>query len=66
MLQQILEFLAEWLRRPTGLANTGMILGLMLFLVGVIWKSRRERALGLGALLFSLIAGIVEYIYGNG
>jgi len=64
MWQLILHFLSEWLRRPTGLANIGMVLGLLLFLVGVIWKNPRQRVLGLATIGLSLIVGIVEYIYG--
>ncbi|MEP7134619.1 MAG: hypothetical protein ABI904_06775 [Chloroflexota bacterium] len=64
MWQLILDFLAEWLRKPTGLANAGMVLGLLLFLVGVIGKNRRERILGLATLGLSLVAGIVQFVYG--
>ena len=64
MWQTMVRFLAEWARRPTGPATLGMLLGFLLFLVGMIWHNRRQKIFGLATIGLSLVAGIVRYLYG--
>ncbi len=63
MYQSILHFLTEWLR-VSWIPTVGMIAGLLLYLVGVIWKVPRERKIGLAVIGLCLFGGIILYFYG--
>jgi hypothetical protein len=45
-------------KRANWISKYRIVLGLLLFLMGVIVKNRRERVLGLATIGLSLIAGI--------
>ena len=64
MWEAITHVLSEWFKGRTVLANIGMTLGLLLFIMGVLWKNSRYRWMGLVVVGLSLIAGIVQFIYG--
>ena len=64
MWQSILQFLYEWLRRPSRIATIGMAGGILLFLAGTIWKVPRDKKLGLAVMGVCLIAGMLLYFYG--
>jgi hypothetical protein len=57
-------FASEWMKKPTGLEIAGMVLGFLLFLLGVVLRNRLYRLLGLVVVVCSLIAGVVQYIFG--
>ncbi len=63
-MDAVVHFFAEWTRRPTAWANVGMILGVALFLLGVMAKNRRDQVLGLATFLLSLIVGLIEFAIG--
>ncbi len=61
----VLAFASNWFSKPTLWANVGIVLGILVFLEGVIWKHKLHRILGLVVLGCSIIAGVVQYILGN-
>ena len=47
MWEAIMYFASEWMEKPTGVENAGIILGCLLFLLGVVLKNGLYRLLGL-------------------
>jgi hypothetical protein len=62
MMEHVLDFLAEWMRRPTLWANVGMIGGFLLFIAGIHQKKPFNRIFGLVAIGLSLLGGIILYL----
>ncbi|HTP00606.1 MAG TPA: hypothetical protein VMJ64_04475 [Anaerolineales bacterium] len=63
-MEGLSTFLASWLARPTGFANLGMVMGLLLIVIGFLTRNSKDRWIGLAILGLSLIAGILRYFYG--
>jgi len=70
MWQSILRFLSEWFRRPTWVANIGIVLGLLLFLMETFIKVRPDRQrrllrmIGLLVMGICIVAGVLLYFFG--
>ncbi len=64
MWNLFLQFCSEWLSRPSGVTTIGIVAGLVLYLVGIIWRVRRDRQIGLLVVAICLVAGVVAYFLG--
>lgn len=64
MWQSILQFLKEWMMRPSWVASVGIVAGLVLFMAGVIWKKPRDKKRGLLVIGLCIVAGVLLYYYG--
>jgi hypothetical protein len=51
----------ELLGWPAWVPLLGLLSGALLFVSGVVWRKKRERALGLAAMAISLLMGILLY-----